>query len=504
MAIWPTDSSMLNPYHQVPSVDTSSMGVRQHTQRHRWPWRLLSASGWRATGYGLTGLLAILIITLISCLLASISKLPQGSAPLQESTVVYEGNCDVSTRNNLLLHFAINAVASGILASSNFFMQVLVAPTREEVDRAHANHTWLEIGVQSFRNIFHVPKRNVLFWLLLSVSTIPLHLFFNGAVLESRASTEFILVMASDGFLRGEPWSIPGVAMPVGRHTGGDWGRDMSDVVEAISKAAGGEAQTNLDPTWDRVSLEECVDIYNQSTKALTLHRHVVMIIGDEDGSRVSTWTTEDVFIDPDGDGFVSGDSAGPNSLWIVEQFARTDKQLEEVGSFRGTNSWKFTMNLDPSTGILRNDPKVFNSKFTTMKAQYCLSERFEVPCRIEVDNALLLIVCVIASIKLVICVVILIVHRHRQPFVTPGDAIESFISKPDENTRGACTLDSKDVGKVELQRVRASPGKEWKAQPNRFSKSVPVGIWIWSYLLICASLTVALYFLVQTGRNYG
>ncbi|KAK3344264.1 hypothetical protein B0T25DRAFT_615903 [Lasiosphaeria hispida] len=77
------------------------------------------------------------------------------------STPFYEGACDQSTRVNLVLHLLLNIFSALAIASSNFFMQILNAPTRREVDRVHANSggtKWLEMGVPSIRNAFHVAR----------------------------------------------------------------------------------------------------------------------------------------------------------------------------------------------------------------------------------------------------------------------------------------------------------------------------------------------------------
>lgn len=55
-------------------------------------------------------------------------------------------------------------------------MQILCAPTREEIDVAHDNGTWLDIGIMSIRNFFHIERKRALIGFLLAFSSIPLHL----------------------------------------------------------------------------------------------------------------------------------------------------------------------------------------------------------------------------------------------------------------------------------------------------------------------------------------
>lgn len=55
-------------------------------------------------------------------------------------------------------------------------MQCLSAPTRKEVDEAHAKGKWLDIGVPSVRNLTSIPKLRLGMWVGLGLTSLPLHL----------------------------------------------------------------------------------------------------------------------------------------------------------------------------------------------------------------------------------------------------------------------------------------------------------------------------------------
>lgn len=57
-------------------------------------------------------------------------------------------------------------------------MQCLSAPTRKEVDKAHAKGKWLDIGVPSVRNLTNIAKPRVGMWLGLGLTSLPLHLMW--------------------------------------------------------------------------------------------------------------------------------------------------------------------------------------------------------------------------------------------------------------------------------------------------------------------------------------
>ena len=89
---------------------------------------------------------------------------------------LYHGECSQSHRLSSGLHVLINVLSTALLAASNLCMQLLVAPTRREIDEAHGKYVWLDIGVPSFRNLKHIGRRRTMAVFLLAASSIPLHL----------------------------------------------------------------------------------------------------------------------------------------------------------------------------------------------------------------------------------------------------------------------------------------------------------------------------------------
>lgn len=84
--------------------------------------------------------------------------------------------CDDTKLYNKLIHFAINALSTVLLGSSNYCAQILVAPTRLEVDRAHVEKDWYDIGVQSLRNLRKIDFKRRTLWGCLMISSALLHL----------------------------------------------------------------------------------------------------------------------------------------------------------------------------------------------------------------------------------------------------------------------------------------------------------------------------------------
>ncbi|KAF4810173.1 hypothetical protein CGCSCA4_v011023 [Colletotrichum siamense] len=92
--------------------------------------------------------------------------------------VIWEGQKTKVKIWNTVLHIVINIISTILLCGSNYCMQCLVAPTRGELDQAHAEKRWLDIGTPSIRNFRRISWRKKLLWTLLAISSLPLHLLY--------------------------------------------------------------------------------------------------------------------------------------------------------------------------------------------------------------------------------------------------------------------------------------------------------------------------------------
>jgi hypothetical protein len=90
--------------------------------------------------------------------------------------MVFAGDCGSVERKDTWVHLGLNIVATVLLASSNYCMQLLSAPSRSELDKAHAKQKWLDVGIPSVRNLRFLRKKKAVLWWILGVSSIPLHL----------------------------------------------------------------------------------------------------------------------------------------------------------------------------------------------------------------------------------------------------------------------------------------------------------------------------------------
>jgi hypothetical protein len=86
------------------------------------------------------------------------------------------GDCSRIKNFNLGLHLLLNAFSSLFLGAGNYCMQVLVAPTSQEVRKAHDSGTYFDIGVHSIHNFWHITRYRKIAWLGLGICSTLLHL----------------------------------------------------------------------------------------------------------------------------------------------------------------------------------------------------------------------------------------------------------------------------------------------------------------------------------------
>lgn len=170
--------------HQGPSEICRDNGINQGISiliilRSRIVRKLLPPTAWQQAAFAFAiAAFVVFILNLSFILWATANRrhtLESGIGTISEQ------GCSATKRLNTFIHLAINVMSTILLAGSNYCMQCVVAPSRSEVDAAHAREKWFDIGVQSTRNLWNISWRKKLTWLLLALSSIPLHLVYGSS-----------------------------------------------------------------------------------------------------------------------------------------------------------------------------------------------------------------------------------------------------------------------------------------------------------------------------------
>lgn len=144
----------------------------------------------------------------------------------------------------------------------------------------------------------------------------------------------------------------------------------------------------------------------------------------------------------------------------------------------------------------------------SNLTVDHCLVETVQRVCHVGLSKILLLCVTLCVLVKTVTAVIVTVVlsRDSEAPLATLGDAIASFIQRPDKNTVGMCTLSQTKVrraGRESRHAILAGPQK-WLGKARRRGAVVPTVVWLSSYSLFTVGIGAILYFLVTSYLVYG
>ncbi|KAI0099440.1 hypothetical protein F4814DRAFT_442966 [Daldinia grandis] len=444
-----------------------------------WGNRKNGSSGWKQAAKVNCVILVCMSVTLVGCLISAISK----SGGLRKALFFYDGNCDGGSVSqiNMTLHLLINVVSTLVV--------ILNSPSREEVNVAHFSGSWMGIGIPSVRNAFRVSRFKTACWVCLFISSIPIHLLFNSTIFETDyRGSDFHLTIATEEFLHGGGFYAPGgslVQAGFSMWTGflvnlTDYANKDSDAMKNISDIATSAGQ------WKRLEIGECKQDYINCS-GLKRHRDVVLVI------------------DKPGAFGIDGDSAERTRYAGIPDWQYSFFDVTGNESVNGTTNleptqltWEFTTGSTLTSGL--------QPGATDLLVQYCLANDLDRICHIGLSPTLLLTVtlCVILKTCTAIVVTVVLGRQNQPPLVTLGDAMESFIEKPDPITTGMCTIGQKEIRRaMRSYRAFLIPGpRQWKALHRRRWAVVPKLVWISSYLLFGIGIGICAYFFAGIKRQ--
>lgn len=260
--------------------------------------------GWRTAALVNTILTAIVSIIMTVVSVVALVKAGGFNRPL----VFFTGTCGATGASalNAALHILVNILSTAMLASSNMFIQVLNAPSREDVDKCHARGSWLEIGVLSSRNIFRLSRFKTIAWLGFFSSSIRIHLLFNSTIFQfSYNFSRHDLAIVAEPFLDGGKYLTPGASLlnsggltideglleddynqssePSSPDLGTGYGQvvnvtDYRDSTSAINEKIALVAQSGS--SWTRLEKKDCKREYLDCS-GLSTHRDLVVVVSD-------------------------------------------------------------------------------------------------------------------------------------------------------------------------------------------------------------------------------
>ncbi|CAO1603804.1 hypothetical protein XANCAGTX0491_007383 [Xanthoria calcicola] len=336
---------------------------------------------------------------------------------------IYRGKCSKAQQLSSRLHIVINILSIILLSISNVCMQLLAAPTRQEIDEAHGKFIWLDIGVPSFRNLWHINIKRRVILIFLAVTSIPLHFFYNSTIIPTVAVNTYAYIAVSSEFLHGGAWNTSEIVHP---QLGQYWERNMTGLLQ----------------TWHGLDLQSTIQSMQLNAKNGTSYAYVntldcLLMYNDLMGNR------SDLIM-------VSSAPPEENNTLLVYGMAAS-----------GTWDTGYVLCQWPNTfdcGRLAELPvaeqvqAVQDWNMGGYKIDHCLSSQrsTENLCSVEYSFSILLIVCIFNFLK---CIGICYTARYHstpddRPLVNIGDAICSFLQDPDKTTRGMSLVSKQQIAK--------------------------------------------------------
>lgn len=358
---------------------------------------------------------------------------------------IQQGSCSESDRLDFWLHLLINALSTILLAASNYCMQCLSSPTRKDIDKAHAQHRWLDVGVQSLRNLGSISGSRLCLWWLLALSSIPLHLLYNSAVISTQASQEYNVFVGSPALLEGNGlnWSMPVEKFKsYGYHTDNSGQSLVALYLDQFRNVS----------TWDRLDNDACIQAYFKSY--IVGYGDVILMTSKLNATVPLLLARQDAVFS------TSGLATQDWMCSAIPYLACDVNQLRAKAS-----SWA----MNDTLYLSAND--LYSQQYPI---EYCLSQPVQEQCKVQLSLVIIAVVIICNAVKLC-CMLVILWRKQSTPLVTIGDAIESFMLERDPTTRDMCW-----ANKTTFTSQRWEPSaRPWLRQRHFWFASASVRRWI-------------------------
>lgn len=387
---------------------------------------------------------------------------------------IQRGNCDQTKKLSLWLHLAINFLSTLLLSASNYTMQCLSSPTRQDIDKAHAQNKWLDIGVPSVRNLKRIGRKRIIIWGLLAITSLPLHLMYNSAVFDTLSIYRYDVFIVSKDFSSGAPFNVSA--------------RSPIRFSSPNRLAKPGVA------FFDPILLEvRSADFLRSEVDAFRISSSDVQL---------KNLTTRDCIL---AYGNVFGHSNYKNVLAVSSVNNATNSLLGLGGNLFLDNHLETTPERElwccegheDSEGYCKVDEAANHAHKMTFNGHpidYCRVQEVDEDCMLQFSLPIMLVVIICNLIKTA-CMVCVALGELSQPLVVIGDAIASFLRQPDPRTQNICLAGKDSFRRGGFQKGGFQKGGcenggfqkggwqarplTWKAERHRWFRAASMTRWL-------------------------
>ena len=413
-------------------------------------------NGWRSTVVSNIVLGVVILIINLALAIWIYADYPVKSGV----ATIYRGHCDKTKNVIIVLHLAICILSTLLLGASSYCIQVLTAPTRHEIDAAHARHKSLSIGVTGLDNLFYLDRKKSVLCFLLAVSSIPLHLLWNSAFLDTLSSNDYIYNAVTESFLAGSPWNTSRILLDLNQYP--DEAQEMLDGYKNGSLM--------------RMDVADCIKAYGVTFNSE--YSHVLLVYATANGPiRDDSLLLQGLNYGNDTmSGFVTGASAGQ---WMCRDSGCNFGRLAQDNA-SSWNPWEDTDLISQLSGSARDqsEPVLIQGS-----VQYCLAESPWRPCQIDVSPPIIIVVLICNAIKIICFVSTLWLGGSMYPIMTNGDAIQAFLLQPDRKLQNRCLASKADVKHNKEFWSEYSIPMQWRGQRKRWAEGATKRSWLATFI---------------------
>ncbi|KAK2055805.1 hypothetical protein LY76DRAFT_607434 [Colletotrichum caudatum] len=329
------------------------------------------------------------------------------------------GKCQDLNFVNGAAHAVLNVLSSLFLASGNYCMQILVAPSRAEIDKARERGRSLEVGVPSIRNLRYIGLDRMLLWLSIGIMSTLLHLIWNSTLFTSIPVFAIPRAVVTSDFLSApDNWTV---SDPLGTNGWWQYAPEYGELSHNLSLIYGLQAAA---PTMRRLEPADCVDKF---IDPLTVSTSVIVV-----AQNMTSWQFNGTSLL---DGWVSGwESWTGSTSWICTAYMSPERDEYRICNDEWTSEFKHSWELK------------WQTKWW-IKVDHCLigadEGNTQDKCGFHYSYHIWAAVCVCVALEAtVIFIVWLKNYRMRRmgpknlqrTLVTMGDATQNFLEHPDSD----------------------------------------------------------------------
>ncbi|KAH7411965.1 hypothetical protein DE146DRAFT_751110 [Phaeosphaeria sp. MPI-PUGE-AT-0046c] len=476
-----SDIDVNTEYNPHPSGSSASSIV---SVERTWVQRIFGNrfTGWRfgALHFGLWAAL-VFSINLIVTIWGTTAR---------KSGVLLEGDCGRVDLYNNGLHVLINVLSTILLSGSNYCMQCLSAPTRDEVNKAHANKRWLDIGIPSIRNVKHLVLRHIKSVYITDCSS------YNSAVFGSLSSNDYFAFSVSKSFLedtecRNCSASHKDVSIVYRPLYENPW--QSFYTTNELPRILEGLYQEYHAGLLDRLEPKDCISQY--ATSIQSNRRNVLLVASDENFPPPE----ENAYLNNShvywASPFYANDARNGQDSSNAYNWICSTLNLEGVcsnnvdGVRNNVQSWRVG---NKCTGGVADAQMGHACDYKTAPVEYCLSQKAQPHCRLQFDSSIAIVVTILNFVKAVLMFYIAYCIP-EEPLITMGDAVASFLQISDRYSQGLCLLSIHDVRKGGYRistRQWTNERFRWKDVASRTRRAMTLSLFVIT-LTVVASLLV-------------